>query len=431
MSHPFDYILIAVVFVTMISILVAAHELGHYLFARLFGMGVEEFAIGFGKKPLFRWMTRTYDLPLAPGEEPPAPSGEMVTQGPALEGGTQVHRYEVVETPKGKALRESTVFTVRPWPLGGFVRIKGMVPDEEGGETRIPGGFYRKSPFARFVVLLAGPVFSILAGILLLVPVYMTWGVDRNINEPVFGAVYEKGPAGRAGIKEGDRVLSIDGQPVSTFYQILEKVRTSPEKELTFQIQRGTETRVAKVTPRLDPFPTNIVGPDLELTPDMKQQGKINAQWEMRRVPLSLGAAVATAAYEPVKVFKNVAGLFVKPKRFTESVGGPATMVAATGQMITLGIDRVIILAAMLSISVGIMNLLPIPPLDGGQIVVAIAEMLRGGRRLSFRAQNLASAIGAAMVFALMIGAIAVDVKRFVEAPHKQQAMKKFLDSEK
>src|SRR5947207_10630088 len=99
-------LLVATVFLLMLCVLVAAHELGHYLFARLFGMGVEEFAIGFGKRPLWVWMRKTYK----------------------------------VDDPKVQDLTETTDFTVRPWPLGGFVKIKGMLPEEDGSEVAVPGG---------------------------------------------------------------------------------------------------------------------------------------------------------------------------------------------------------------------------------------------------------------------------------------------------
>src|SRR5207302_10904574 len=115
----------------------AAHEYGHYLFARIFGMGVEEFAIGMGKK-LLVWRRKTY--PVGNVE----PSGEeAITQPPQA--------------------TETTEFTIRAWPVGGFVRIKGMVPEEDGSEIRIPGGFYSKAPWKRLIVLFAGPLFSVLA----------------------------------------------------------------------------------------------------------------------------------------------------------------------------------------------------------------------------------------------------------------------------
>ena len=131
LTHLGDYALLTVVFLFMISALVAAQELGHYLFARLFGMGVEEFAIGYGKKPLFTWLRKPYKVRGHSGED----LGES----------------------------ETTDFTVRPWPLGGFVKIKGMMPEEDGSEINVRGGFYNKPPWQRFVVLLAGPAFSVVS----------------------------------------------------------------------------------------------------------------------------------------------------------------------------------------------------------------------------------------------------------------------------
>src|SRR5579859_4472111 len=162
------YILITIpVLLTMITLLVAAHEYGHYLFARLFKMDIEEFSIGFGhmpsgfakalgKKPYWTWMK------------------------------------------KG-----DTEFNIRPLPLGGFVRIKGMMPQEDGSETKIENGFYSKSPAKRLAVLFAGPLFSVLAGMLVLVGMLTLVG-KPVVDETFFCSVRHGDPAERAGIQSGD-----------------------------------------------------------------------------------------------------------------------------------------------------------------------------------------------------------------------------------
>jgi len=103
-----------------------------------------------------------------------------------------------------------------------------------------------------------------------------------------------------------------------------------------------------------------------------------------------------------------------EPKEFKNNVGGPGTMVAVTAQAVQNGFWRVMQIAGLLSISVGIMNLLPAPPLDGGQMLMCVVEMFRRGRRLSIRAQAIASGIGMSFVFALIIGVLVVDVQRFM-----------------
>ena len=224
MGSIFYYLETAVVLVVMFSVLVAAHELGHYLFARLFNMGVEEFAIGFGKKPIFQWMKRTYTIPIKDDE---VAAIVHTSSGIDIEGSGHRPAEDMVEeeSPSGKILRETTRFTVRPWPLGGFVRIKGMLPEEDGSETTIAGGFYNKPPIQRLVVLFAGPLFSVLAGILILTPLYMTTGQGVPDLSPQIGAVSPEGPAGKAGLKEKDIVDSVDGKPISKFYELISIVR--------------------------------------------------------------------------------------------------------------------------------------------------------------------------------------------------------------
>jgi regulator of sigma E protease len=470
------YVWVLIVFVTMISILVAAHELGHYLFARWFKMGVEEFAIGFGKRPLFIWGRRTYHVPLpanseearlareaeakqhvdgshvleakitqsevfeaarGDGDELPEPAMStapaMTAEGSPLqkasvkergreslpfEGGSETTIAPVpVMTAEGPALRETTVFTVRPWPVGGFVRIKGMVPQDDGSEVDVPGGFYSKPPWQRLMVLLAGPLFSVLAGIMVLIPVYMYHGIERVSQEPVVGNLPVESPAYEAGLRPGDRIVRIDDQPIERFYDILRTVRFQPGREMPIEWERGGERMASTVTPVLNERETPILDHRLDFTPDLARQAVIGVPMNQELVRLDAGEATYEALYMPVKAVKIIGGIFVKPARFEQSVGGPGTMVMATGLMVQQGIGKVLWLAALLSISVGIFNLLPVPPLDGGQMAMAIAEMFRGGRRLSMQVQNLASTVGFLLVIMLMLSAIVVDVRRLTNRP--------------
>ena len=374
-----NYLLTTVVFLTIVTLLVAAHEYGHYLFARIFKMGVEEFAIGFGKKPLFKFMERTYSTP----------------EGP-----------------------ETTVFQVRPWPLGGFVRIKGMVPDEEGGEAQLSGGFYNKSPWKRLVVLFAGPLFSVLAGLIILVPIYMIVGVNQPLNKPVLGSMLSDGVAAKAGLKVGDQVESINGEPVSSFYEMIKIVRQNGGTPLLFKVKRGTETATATVTPIIKD--STVIDEDLKPTDEKKPQGLINVGWDTAKVKLPLGAAIGRATSAPIEMVKSLAGIVTGRLKADEEVGGPLTMLQATSQTVKNGISDVLAFAGLLSISLGVFNLLPIPPFDGGQMLVAFVEMLRGGRRLSFKVQERIATIGMAAVAMLIIGVFFVDIKRLVVSSNQK-----------
>lgn len=402
---------VGVVFILMLSVLVAAHELGHYLFARLFGMGVEEFAIGFGKRPLTIWMRRFYKIPLRPDDQPML--GAEGHEG-GLEGASQRDRVEFVNDPAGQYLRERTDFTVRPIPLGGFVRIKGMVPDSDGSETLIPGGFYSKPPWQRVLVLLAGPLFSVLAGIAILIPLYTLQGVQRLKQDPVISVLAKDSAGEKAGLKVNDRIVSINGEPTAKFIDVIRLVRTHPGRELTFVVQRDGKPVTLKITPKADPEPTPVLDDSLEPTDELKIQGKIGALSGITTVRLGPGEAVTEALTIPVKGVKGLVRIFTRPKEIKDNIGGPGTMVAATGEAVQNGFGQVLTLAALLSISVGLFNLLPAPPLDGGQIVIALVEMVRGGKRLSLRVQEAMSTAGFCFVLLLIGTALVVDFQRLV-----------------
>jgi regulator of sigma E protease len=422
------YLLVALVFLVMISILVFAHEMGHYLFARLFNMGVEEFAIGFGKNPLLTYAQRKYVIPVMPGEDPNLPSprsdddqrAAAFNMAATLEGVTRASNAEIVETSAGQVLHESTKFTVRPIPAGGFVRIKGMLPEEDGSEIRIPGGFYSKAPWKRFIVLLAGPAFSVLAGILILVPVFMADGITRYDQKPVLGEVKAGFAAERAHLHTGDRIISIAGKPVVKFYDFLKVITTNAGVPLALKFERDGKVSTTIITPEKELDPSNILDEDLQPTADMARQGRIGTVMSKITIYPSFSEALAESVKAPIDTVVGIARVFEKPSRFSNSVSGPGQMVSVTNMAIQEGIYRVLELMAYLSISVGIFNLLPFPPLDGGQMAIALAEMFRGGRRLSLQIQGLISTVGLLAVVLLMFSAIYVDFKQLTKPAPKQ-----------
>lgn len=362
-------------FLLIVTVLVAAHEFGHYLFARLFKMGVEEFAIGFGR-PYWTFFRKRYT------------------------------------TPEGT---EETEFTLRPLPLGGFVRIKGMVADSfEDNAEPVPGGFYSKGPGARFLVLFAGPLFSVLAGIAILVPMYMAQGLPQRSEKPLLGVVAETGPAAKAGLKAGDLILSIDGQPIRRFSDIVFTVRDRPDKDLAFVFERNGAIANATVRPVMSDQPTPVLDEKLEPTGVVRRQGRIMAGPEEVRVPASFGAATARAISAPIEMVKSLFGIAIGQRKASEEVGGPITMFKATQKTVEVGVSKVIELGALLSISIGIFNLLPIHPLDGGQMLVAFFEMLRGGKRLSLKARESLLKFGLAMLALIVVGVFYVDIVRWI-----------------
>lgn len=415
---PF-YILVGFTWLTMLMVLVAAHELGHYVFARLFGMGAEEFSVGmFGRKPLAILGRRRYIIPLKPTDNPDN-RGDVNP----LEGGAPLEPAELIDTPDGRYLKETTVFTIRPWPLGGFVRIKGMMPQEDGGEVNIPGGFFSKSPLKRWIVLAAGPAFSVLAGIILLIPYLMFYGKPEQSHEPVFGILTTDGAAYKAKMDVGDRVVSIDGAPVKTWFDMLVRVRDSGGKPLQLVVQREKQLLNFTVAGKLDDEPKEVLKEDLSFETYVDKDGKVKdvlrKQTRLGALPatypkpVSFGEAVELSTLMPINGAINLVSLFVHPKDLEENVGGPGTMVKMTAKSLREGVWPVVEKAAQISISLGIFNLLPIPPLDGGQMWIAFVEMLRRGRRLSMRTQVKVLNVGFALVAMLILGVLTVDFRRF------------------
>jgi regulator of sigma E protease len=336
-------------------------------------MGIEEFAIGMGKK-IAIWRRRKQ----------------------VLDDGTELE----------------TEYTIRLLPIGGFVRIRGMEPHEDGSETKVANGFYASHPWKRLVVLFAGPLFSLLAGILVLTGLYSFSGIDRPVNKPIIGMVSKDTAADRAGLKVDDLVLSIDGQPVNSFYQIVEKTYQSEGKPLKFVVKRDSKNVDLTITPSL--FKGGYkMDKNLEPIPGKEDVYKLGVSFKVERVNLSFGEALSEACSYPVKAIGGLLAIVKKPKIFEDSVGGPATIVSAVKSSVESSLYSVISLGGLLSISLGIMNLLPIAPLDGGQMVMAFVELLRGGRRLSFKVQNAVMTAGFMMVMLLMVSIIFVDFRRF------------------
>jgi regulator of sigma E protease len=370
MFDPF-YLIVAPIFLLMVTILVAAHEYGHYLFAKLNRMEVEEFSIGFGRKPLVTWMRRG-----------------------------------------------DTVFTIRPWPLGGFVRIKGMIPEVDGSETQVKNGFYSKSPLQRLTVLFAGPLFSVLAGVILLTGAYYSYGDPIVSPAPVVGRVQPGSAAEQGGLQQGDRVLKIDNTQISTWGQMRGIIIASVGQKLHFSVLRGSSTVEKDVTPTLSPSPLPVLDAKGEFTGTMAVQGMIGVLGTVVKRPVGVLEAFGKASEAPGQMVKGIARIFANPKSFGSIVGGPVTMVAETKDAARGGLLDVVVLAAELSISLGILNLLPVPPLDGGQMMIAFAELLRRGRRLSMQIQNAVNAVGLALVAMLIVSVLIVDANRLMPQKH-------------
>lgn len=342
-----------------------------------------------------------YHPVLSKDEETPQGHGHLTVRGKQTEV-----LFRPLLCKKSKA---GTEFSLLALPLGGFASIHGMHPRDDGSEINIERGFYSRSPFARWMILFAGPLFSVVFGVLLL-------GGSRAIegtpsNKPILGELISNGPAEKAGLKQGDRVITIDGNKVETWRQMLALIQARPKQMVTFVVDRKSQHLTFKFVTDQSDEKQPIHGPDGTVSKKVDYVGRIGATVAFEKV--ALGEAMTTAVIAPVIMVEGLFSIVKQPSLAKENLGGPASIAQTTHETQSRGPIAVAQLAGLLSISLGIMNLLPIPPLDGGQMLIAMVEMFRRGKRLSIEVQRTLSSVGAMLVFGLILLMLVFDVGKF------------------
>lgn len=351
------------------TVVVAAHELGHYWFAQLNGMEVEEFAIGFFK-PIWR-----------------------------------------------KQMKNGAYLSFRAIPLGGFVKIKGMEPKADASETQIPDGFYGRGPWRRALVLFAGPLFSFLFAYVAFFTVFFAYGQSVPEEAPYVGEMPEDSPAKTAGIQKGDLILSVDGVRTNRFTDIRTALADNRGEPVVIEVDRQGKNLRFEVTPLLDEKAI-VIGEDEKpmQNPDgslmTAPRAILGVTHALKVVPLSIGEAATLSADRCWMILRETVRVLINPRRLKDEAGGPISIGKMTFQAAGQGFNTLILWAAILSMSLGIINLLPIPPLDGGQMLIAIAEGLRGGKRFSIKVQEKIAVAGFFFIVALILGVLFLDIGR-------------------
>ncbi|HET6469827.1 MAG TPA: RIP metalloprotease RseP [Geminicoccaceae bacterium] len=339
-------------FLLILSVVVFVHEFGHYWVARRNGVRVETFSIGFGPE-LF-----------------------------------------------GRNDRHGTRWKFSVIPLGGYVKMLG---DADATSTTVdvrhvrdPESFPAKSVWQRMAIVFAGPAANFLFAIVVLAALFVFSG--RPFTPPEVGAVQEDSPAAAAGLAPGDRVVAIDGDAIESFEQLQAIVRQSPDRPLALTIERAGQTVEVVLTPALSEI-TDRFGN----THRVGLIGISRAGVEFRQVdPLSAVLEAATETWRMVVGTLAALGEMIVGSRGTAELGGPLRIAQMSGQIAADGIVPVLWFSAVLSINLGLINLFPIPMLDGGHLVMYAIEAARG-RPLTERAQEIAFRFGLAMVLTLMV----------------------------
>ena len=348
-------------FIVVLTLIVFVHEMGHYLVARWNGIAIQTFSLGFGR--------------------------ELI----------------------GFNDRHGTRWRISAIPLGGYVRFVGdmnaaSMPDPElvkalpaEEQARL---FVNKNVWQRIAVVVAGPVANILLTFLILYALLLGYG--RYTIPPVIGNVVQGGVAQSAGLQAGDKILSVDGFGVRGFEDFQRLIATAPGRPVTIVLDRSGKDLTIVVTPD--------VATETDRFGNSQRVGRIGVSRNVDEGDITLYRpnpveAIGMTGEEIRFILDRVSGFlgdFFVGRGDVQQLGGPIKVAKVSGEVATLGIVALINLAALLSLNIGIFNLLPVPVLDGGHLLYYISEAIRG-RPLSQRAQEIGYRVGFAIVGSLMI----------------------------
>ena len=361
-----------VAFLFVLTVVVFVHELGHFWVGRRCGVGVKAFSIGFGRE-LFGW----YD-------------------------------------------RHGTRWKISAVPLGGYVKFVGdmngaSVPDEETLASMSPSeravSFHHQSLAKRTAIVAAGPIANFILAILVFAGI--TYWAGRQVLAPRVESVQAGSAAEEAGFRPNDVVLTIDGRTITGFADMQRIISTSGGDLLTFLVDRGGSRVTLEATPRVRQV--DVPGFGKQKMGLLGLQGSRDPA-DLRFVRYGPFESLSVGVQETWNVVDrtmNYLGKLLRGRESPEQLSGPLGIMRVSGDVAAAGgLGSLVGLIAILSVSIGLINLFPIPLLDGGHLLFYAVEAVRG-RPLSDRAQEIGFRIGLAIVVMLMLFATWNDIVNF------------------
>jgi regulator of sigma E protease len=356
-----NFLSVLIPFLFVLTVVVFVHEMGYFLVARWCGVKVQTFSIGFGREI---W---------------------------------------------GFHDRHGTRWRLAWIPLGGYVKF---IDDENGASvpsrdalTRLSpeeqaGAFQSKSLGQRAAVVVAGPVANFMLSIVLFAVIFTFVGI--SVTAPRVDELIPDGIAEKAGFKAGDLIVSIDGAPIESFNEMQRVVGANADHELVFGVERGGALLTIKATPGRREM-TDRFGNTLRIGVIGVKRTTQPQDWEYKRYgPLeALWLGVKETHFIIAKTLAYVRDV-VLGREAADQLGGPIRIAEVSGQVASAGFVPLLNLTAILSVSIGLINLFPIPLLDGGHLLFYALEAVRR-RPLSARAQDIGFRIGLTLVLMLMM----------------------------
>lgn len=346
-------------FVVVLGVLIFFHELGHFLVAKLFGVGVEKFSLGFGPRLV------------------------------------------------GKKIG-ITDYRISAIPLGGYVKMMGEEPDAEIDPADIPISFTHKHVAKRILIVAAGPFFNLFLAVIIFFAIFQISGMF--VLKPSVGEVKEGSPAHKGGLKKDDLIVFIDGADVSSWEEMAEIITASRGKTLAVSVRREDSTFVVNITPEPKTF-KNIFNEDIE-----RYVIGITASGDAFSKDLNVFQSLSESFMQTYKItvltIKSVIKILqgaISPK----TLGGPIMIAQMAGQQAREGVTNLAFFIALISINLAILNFLPIPVLDGGHLLFFGIEAVIG-RPVNIKVREIAQQAGIFMLILLMIYVFYNDIVRII-----------------
>ncbi|MDR0137399.1 RIP metalloprotease RseP [Metabacillus idriensis] len=412
-------------FVIIFGALVFFHELGHLVLAKRAGILCREFAIGFGPK-IFSFMKdeTVYTIRLLPlggfvrmaGEDP-----EMIEVKPGYNVGLLFNKENKVEKiilnnkekyPRARVIEVEQADLEHKMFISGYEQgeedeiLKNFEVSEksffivDGSEVQIAPynrQFGSKTLGQRTAAIIAGPLMNFILAFVLLFSLGFIQGAP--IDEPILGKLTPDGSAVESGLKEGDEITSIEGKVMSSWKQVVSVIQANPEQELTFAINRGGQNLEVEVVPEASKVGEETIG----------RIGAYNPVEKSFFGSLKYGV---TETFNWTKEIVLGLGKLVTGQFSIDMLSGPVGIYDMTDQVAKTGIINLMSWAAILSINLGIVNMLPIPALDGGRLLFFLVEALRG-KPIDRQKEGVVHFIGFALLMLLMLVVTWNDIQRF------------------